>query len=162
MADLVKLKRSRSSCKVWVQREVRKLQAAIEIKEPDVTEVALAISEFDKRLLNWDAAQQALEVELDEEQLEADILQAGEFRDQCLAVKVKASKLLSSTDNTSVCSDSVGNFSHGGGSRAVKLPKIELPKFAGNVLEWPKFWDSFSSCVDASDISDIQKLTYLI
>ena len=31
----------------------------------------------------------------------------------------------------------------------VKLPLLQLPKFSGNVLEWPAFHDAFVSLVDS-------------
>ena len=29
----------------------------------------------------------------------------------------------------------------------VNLPKIELPKFDGNIMNWPTFWDQYESSV---------------
>ena len=43
-----------------------------------------------------------------------------------------------------------------------RLPKLVLPSFNGNPLEWQSFWDSFRSAVhDNSSISDVQKFNYL-
>ena len=43
-----------------------------------------------------------------------------------------------------------------------RLPKLVLPWFNGNPLEWQSFWDSFRSAVhDNSSISDVQKFNYL-
>ena len=41
----------------------------------------------------------------------------------------------------------------------VKLPKLEIRKFFGQVHEWKEFWDAFSSAVH--DNEDINKLKYL-
>lgn len=49
-----------------------------------------------------------------------------------------------------------------GGSLAVKLPKLELPKFYGDVTEWQSFWDQFSSHIDNTDLPDISKFSYLL
>ncbi len=43
----------------------------------------------------------------------------------------------------------------------MKLPKIELPKFSGDLSHWKAFWDMFESSVHANPISRVQKLTYL-
>ena len=51
MADLAKLKRCRASCRTWLQRESSTLQALLEAKEPDLTALALGISELDGRLI---------------------------------------------------------------------------------------------------------------
>ena len=44
----------------------------------------------------------------------------------------------------------------------VKLPKLVIKKFNGNILEWQFFWDQFSSAIHQKDyISDIDKFNYL-
>ncbi|KAJ8018117.1 hypothetical protein HOLleu_44067 [Holothuria leucospilota] len=44
----------------------------------------------------------------------------------------------------------------------VKLPKLQLPKFEGEILKWPNFWESFEINVDSqTQLSDKQKLDYL-
>ncbi|XP_053954492.1 uncharacterized protein LOC128860779 [Anastrepha ludens] len=47
-------------------------------------------------------------------------------------------------------------------SAAIKLPKMELPSFAGNSTEWIAFYDAFVTLVDSnSSLSGGQKLHYL-
>ena len=47
-------------------------------------------------------------------------------------------------------------------SSKAKLPKLTLPKFAGDPTEWTTFWDSFSSAIHLSEeLSEIDKLQYL-
>ena len=44
----------------------------------------------------------------------------------------------------------------------VKLPLLQLPKFSGNVLEWPAFHDVFVASVDShKKLSNVQKFTHL-
>ena len=43
----------------------------------------------------------------------------------------------------------------------VKLPRLELPKFSGNLIEWQSFWDRFNALVDQSDLPVISKFSYL-
>ncbi len=48
-----------------------------------------------------------------------------------------------------------------GGAR-VKLPKITLPHFAGNLVKWPVFWDSCESAIhNNAELSSIDKFNYL-
>jgi len=45
----------------------------------------------------------------------------------------------------------------------VRLPKIDLPTFNGNLKEWPHFKDLFQSIVHTNDsLPDIEKLHYLV
>ena len=44
----------------------------------------------------------------------------------------------------------------------VKLPKLEVCKFGGNISEWQEFWDSFESAMDRNETSaEIDKFCYL-
>lgn len=48
-------------------------------------------------------------------------------------------------------------------TRPTQLPKITLPTFAGDQLEWESFRDRFRSLVgDVSDVAPVQKLQYLM
>jgi hypothetical protein len=41
------------------------------------------------------------------------------------------------------------------------LPKLSLPEYHGDVLQWHQFWDQFSSLVDSRRLSDVDKFLYL-
>ncbi len=46
--------------------------------------------------------------------------------------------------------------------RGVKLPKIDVPTFDGDMLHWTTFWEQFDIAIHGrSDISDTEKLVYL-
>ena len=44
----------------------------------------------------------------------------------------------------------------------VKLPKFDLPTFNGDPLQWTAFWNTFSTTVANQNISDGNKLSYLL
>ena len=43
----------------------------------------------------------------------------------------------------------------------VKLPKLDLPIFDGNILCWQEFWDIFSTSVHEQNIPNVTKFSYL-
>lgn len=44
----------------------------------------------------------------------------------------------------------------------VKLPKLSLPHFNGDLKKWPTFWDSYESAIRKNDeLTDIDKFKYL-
>ena len=43
----------------------------------------------------------------------------------------------------------------------VKLPKLEIKPFDGQPKNWHEFWGSFNCTIHQSDISNVQKMTYL-
>ena len=43
-----------------------------------------------------------------------------------------------------------------------KLPKLNLPKFEGDVTKWNTFWDSYESTIHKNDgITKVDKFNYL-
>ena len=45
---------------------------------------------------------------------------------------------------------------------SVKLPKLEIPHFDGNILKFRDFWDAFEVCVDSNRrLAAVEKFTYL-
>ncbi len=44
----------------------------------------------------------------------------------------------------------------------VKLPKISLPRFRGDLVKWTPFWDAYQSAIHLNpDLTDIDKFNYL-
>ena len=47
-------------------------------------------------------------------------------------------------------------------SKGVRLPKLDVPKFDGEILNWRSFWEQFCIAVhDHTNLSDSEKLVYL-
>ena len=44
----------------------------------------------------------------------------------------------------------------------VRLPKVELPKFSGEITKFQTFWDLFTTKIDSSSYQNKIKLSYLI
>ena len=150
----------RIAAKGWATRAARNLQTVLEKANPPATLVELndAVGEFDKRLNSLDAAQEAVELTLDPNELEADINIAGAFRDKIRVFRISATQRIVSLsasgngdDNASVSSTSV----------EARLPKLHLPNFSGNVTDWTAFWEQFEVAVDNTDLPDVTKFTYL-
>ena len=77
-----------------------------------------------------------------------------------MSAKVKRFQFSSPAPPSSSSSDST--LSSAPGSHAVKLPKIDVPTFGGELLRWQTFWEQFSVSVDSrADISNTEKLVYL-
>ncbi len=55
------------------------------------------------------------------------------------------------------------SFSSSHGIMQVKLPKIQLPKFRGDITKFQSFWQSFKVAVDENEgLTKVHKLNYLI
>ena len=75
---------------------------------------------------------------------------------QVFDCSVTIKKLLSSASGASEASTPPSN------SKGVKLPKLDVPTFDGNILNWRSFWEQYSISVhDRAHLSDSEKLVYL-
>ena len=146
--------------KGWVVRATKSLNELLEI--PDITVVALndAIDEFDKRLASFHDIQSELELSIETEEALLDCVnKAADFHGKARVSRVNApSKLLELTQSDQNAVDKSTCVS----IDDVKLPKLTLPKFSGDVLEWQSFWDQFKVNVHDSDLSVVSKFSYLL
>ena len=146
--------------KGWVVRATKSLNELLE--KPDITVVALndAIDEFDKRLASFDDIQSELELTIETEEALLDCVnKAADFREKARVSRVNATiKLLELTQSDQDAVDKSTCVS----TADVKLPKLTLPKFSGDVLEWQSFWDQFKVNVHDSDLPVVSKFSYLL
>ena len=117
-----------------------------------------------------------------EDNLEDEIEQADSFRDKIHLAIIDIDKVLGPrsdrislsgrgleegtstpppTNRPSLETDRDGASSRSPGPK-VKLPKIELKKFNGDVTNWITFWDSFNSAIHSNnELSNVDKFNYL-
>ena len=134
--------RARIAAKGWLTRAAAKLEAML-LRE-DVRsvewhlEAVIAESEFMRRLEAFDAAQVAVEAVVDEDKLLEDVEKSSVYRESFSVLRARFRKAVS------VDPEPVGSsVTHA----QMKLPKLKLPTFEGDVKGWPMFWESFCACV---------------
>lgn len=75
--------------------------------------------------------------------------------------------MMSTHFNTSAASTSIGSTPAAAASTTLphpdlKLPRMNLPVFSGNILDWPSFYDLFESAVHSNpSLQDSQRLYFL-
>lgn len=156
-----KLRKSRTAARGWVSRASKALQETL--TNPKVTRLELqdAVDDFDKRLATLDEVQSLLELELnDEQELENEIEYAYNFRKEVRVSRIQATQKLLDLEECEKPSKE-GSSTETVLLSNVKLPKLELPRFSGELTEWQAFWDRFVALVDESDIPVISKFCYL-
>ena len=69
---------------------------------------------------------------------------------------MRIGKLLSSASSSSDTSTSPPD------SNGVRLPKLDVPRFDGKILNWESFWEQFCISVhERANLSNAEKLVYL-
>ena len=158
--------RSRTAARGWATLASNALIDLCNSEPLDLFALQAACDEFNGRLNNQDYAQSNVEIEIDEDALEADIEEAAHFCDRVREPRVRAAKLIfdkqqhalkeKETVNMSVASSQSGT-----GAVNARLPKIQLPSFSGDVKQWTSFWEQFLVIVHETDLPEITKFTYL-
>ena len=162
MVDLKRLQKRRVAAKGWATRSTNVLADLLDQKlemtpgvDPRLA-VLDAKRECEGRLAALDDVQSAVECELDPTALEGDLDAAWAFRDRIKKVMLRAEASLQTASEDLRLAASAS-----GGHGNARLPKLELPRFQGDVLRWGAFWEAFESAVDQTDLSEVTKLTYL-
>ena len=92
-----------------------------------------------------------------------EIAESSEHRDKVNEYIVKIDDILeNNSSDESVSNLSISSKSSKTDSHRVRLPKLEVSRFNGNILSFRGFWDQFNATIHSSnDLSDIEKFTYL-
>lgn len=151
------VKKRRAGAKRWLTRSMKELQELLDDNSTSQELLEAVVSDFDKRLSSLDDLQELYELELENtSELETDIEEADKFRRSARKIRAEAAKKLKTASDES---DSISSSSKD--KSEVKLPRLELPKFSGDLTDWQSFWDRFEALVDQSDLPVISKFSYL-
>ena len=151
---------ARRAARSWATRTGQALIALCKKEDVSKIELSMMIENFRKKLSNLDDKQAEFELFLKDEDLEKDIESAAEYDTQSMQALVVAKTKLESLTMTK---DDAASAHSSSSSSALesKLPKLTLPTFDGNILEWLPFWEIFTDAVDAKDMSTSAKFQYL-
>lgn len=157
------LLRRRTAARGWLTRARRSLAEVFDSDDVDRSVLGDAVEEFDRRLSTLDEVQSEYELVCDD--MDTVIEEAADYRDNAREVRKEAIIVLVRIEKEEAREAASEASSMSSATRAgkpdVKLPKLVLPKFTGDVLEWQAFWDQFMAVVHNSDLPEISKFTYL-
>ncbi|ELU08252.1 hypothetical protein CAPTEDRAFT_189156 [Capitella teleta] len=159
-----KIKGKRTAAKIWLTRAANTLQELIDAsttgpESPTQGEFEAAISEFTSRLNAFDMAQENYEGVISEEDLEAEITEVAVYRECVSKTRVRAVESSSRRFRAATPAASLAGSTSS--SSGVRLPKLQLPSFAGEAMECPSFWEQFEIAVHLTDVDEVNKFTYL-
>ena len=104
---------------------------------------------------------------MDVTKIENEIEESQEILEKVMECKRKIDLKLKqrsseSNGNQTESSENTGQGESSTSQAKMKLPKLTLLKFRGDVTKWKSFWDSFRSAIhDNQDISEVDKFNYL-
>ena len=98
----------------------------------------------------------------DEREKELEINLTWEDNVQRLFAKVEKCLEKLKTSNSSIVSHDSSSSEPSTSQAKIKLPKLELPKFRGDITQWQGFWDQFNISIHENiSLSNIEEFNYL-
>ena len=123
-------------------------------------ELDINLENFKKKAKTLELRQADFEKYLEPEQIDSDMDSAMQYENQVMHVLLEAGKkrdiLCKESDEELISLSSAKSTSF-----EAKLPKMELPKFSGNVHDYMSFWEQFEEAVNKKNIPDVTKFSYL-
>ena len=157
-------RRARVGASGWLTRQVKSCDEMrkADLKQVNVVEYEALLVNFEKKLSTWDDAELLVESLVDDSELEDVIDKAAAYRDNCERAKLLlVVRWNEAHANQEHREQSI--VSEGRSAKTVRLPKMDLPKFNGDVLKFMPFWQQYVACVDSvEDLPDISKFNYLV
>ena len=152
-----KIRKSRTAYRGVLTKRLIHLSEIVDNRQTvEITSLLDRIAETEQRLDEYFAQ---LENEVEDEELVKLIEEQNDWKDEIRAACHKAKRLLDDDGGSNITPASKGESLC---NRMVRLPKLNLPVFSGNLLEWQLFYDSFVSSVHSrEDMSSIDKFNYL-
>ncbi|XP_003391348.1 PREDICTED: uncharacterized protein LOC100639084, partial [Amphimedon queenslandica] len=166
MADIAAKKRVRRGQRGAVTRKIGEAVGLLQAEEPDMAkleQIGATLEEKKEALRDMD--KEIEELIEDEEELVDEICKGDEVREEIKAIISRIDALRtdasSETRGVSAPMTTPTDIIHATPCK-VRLPKINLKVFDGDITQWIPFWESYCSAIhDNSQLSDIEKFTYL-
>ncbi len=163
--DLEATKKNREVAVRWLNREIRHIKALLDDENCDKVDIEESLTEINTRWSTLDDWNSQVESLLPEQELEQAVADAGALYDEVRVLRKDATRRLAKLVGNAVSDveseTGASSAASGASLQTVQLPKLELPRFSGQVTEWPSFWDKFAATIDSSTLPDVTKFTYL-
>ncbi len=169
MADLEAKKKKRQGVQAWLKRAIKSCEILMgkELKQVPQKEFTAVLENLEKRLRAWEEAQTEVEQAVDAKDIEEEVDSAADFYETVAAGKLSLEMAWEAAhppiDVPQAPSENGSSGSRSSGPNiSVRLPKLDLPTFDGDVTKFTPFWQQFGACVDEQEIPVVTKFNYLI
>ena len=133
---LSELKRKLSAAKSWVTRTCNTLDTLLNDEELDIVAIEVTLKDVEEKLAGFEEIQTRLEMAVPENEMEDYIGSAAKYKDSKKKILMKARKAVLNIERSDTETSRSNNslLTH-----YVNLPKLDIGKFRGNVIEWMPF-----------------------
>ena len=164
MAEALAKKRIRAGHRGSATRIVRQITEALVGDTPDRDRLSLlriTLKEKLETIKTLDA--EIVDLIQDEGGLVDGIEQADTYKETLYEAILKVDRLLNATPPTLEAPPTTARGTPADARvNRVKLPKLQLRSFNGDLTRWNAFWESFESAIHSNtELSDVEKFNYL-
>lgn len=163
---LAKKKRIRAGHRASATRTLAKANGALAAETADEAKLSQLKLTLEEKLGTLKLLDDDIVELIEEEALATEIEQADDFKGEIYAALVRIDKVLKRTTPASPPTPPTVAAHEATLTRApgpsVRLPKLSIKPFNGDITQWTTFWDSFKSAIHENPtLSDIDKFNYL-
>jgi len=165
------LLKKRTSAKIWLSRTKNNLMVECDAESPDEIAIKEMLHDLEIRLQTFDDLESEYESTLDLEEIDKCVADTMEYRMSIMEARVRAIGVLKglsppppdvSTPIATPVEQVRSRLGFDGPTLNVKLPKLSIPKFSGDMLMWQSFWDMFRANIHDTPLPLVSKFTYLM
>ena len=162
---LAKKRRIRAGHKASATKSIRHIEEVLARDTPDKERLSLLRLTLSEKLEVVKALDsEVIELIDEEDALATEIEQADGYKETIYSALIKIDRATKSRSpvSTPPPATPVDKPADAGRTSRVRLPKIQLRSFGGDLTKWTSFWESFKAAVhDNNELSDIEKFNYL-
>ena len=152
--------RHRSSATRLIQ-QVNEVVTAGDTAEPNVARLRQLKLSLEEKLRTLTRMDEEIVDLVDDDAIQEEIEQADIFKERIYAATIMIGEPNSRRSTPPGDVDEDREASHSRGAH-VRLPKLTIRPFNGDITNWTTFWDSFESAIDSnSGLTEIDKFNYL-
>ncbi|UYV82365.1 hypothetical protein LAZ67_21001798 [Cordylochernes scorpioides] len=138
--------------------EIRKTNAdlgVIKDKFSKLKDIECKLKDLDQKMLD-----QMMVADAEEDALNCEIEEAEHYSDTFITLERRVRELIDSDNKIDV--KSLGSSNGSLMAKSYKLPKIEMRKFDGELINWLPFWAQFEKIHEDNELHDADKFHYLV
>ena len=165
MADLARKKRIQAGHKASITKTMAKVDAALTAEPVTLSGLPLLkLTPKEKLEVIRTLDSEVIELIEEEEALTAEIQQGDKYRESIHSYLLRIEATLRPATPPAGGAKAPADASKAAPSTSttVKLPRLKLKAFAGNITQWTPFWESFEAAVHTnSHLTPVEKFNYL-
>ena len=162
---LARKKRIRAGHKASATKTIRQIEDILASEAPDKERLSLLRLTLNEKLETIKAIDsEIIELIKDDDALASEIEQADDYKESVFNALIKIDQLTKTPPSPTPGTPPTDVRAPPPDVRSsrVRLPKLQLRSFGGDLTKWTSFWESFESAVHSNDdLSDIEKFNYL-